>query len=60
MKPSPEQMDHIYSAWCQALPPLQVAKALRLVPTTVITEYVRLDDAHRPTHVAPVMGPSSD
>jgi hypothetical protein len=34
----------IYSAWCQALPPLQVAKALRLKPETVITEYVRLDD----------------
>lgn len=37
----------IYSAWCQGLPPLQVAKALRLKPETVITEYVRLDDAHR-------------
>ena len=34
----------IYSAWCQAMPPLQVAKALRLVPATVISEYVRLDD----------------
>jgi hypothetical protein len=34
----------IYSAWCQGLPPLQVAKALRLVPMTVISEYVRLDD----------------
>lgn len=47
MKPSPEQMANIYSAWCQALPPLQVAKALRLVPMTVITEYVRLDDLAR-------------
>lgn len=37
----------IYSAWCQAMPPLQVAKALRLVPATVIAEYVRLDDEAR-------------
>ena len=37
----------IYSAWCQAMPPLQVAKALGLVPITVITEYVRLDDEAR-------------
>jgi hypothetical protein len=37
----------IYSAWCQAMPPLQVAKALRLKPETVITEYVRLDDQAR-------------
>ena len=37
----------IYSAWCQAMPPLQVAKALRLVPATVIAEYVRLDDESR-------------
>lgn len=37
----------IYSAWCQGLPPLEVAKALRLVPMTVITEYVRLDDLAR-------------
>jgi len=41
---SVETLADIYSAWCQALPPLQVAKALRLVPSTVITEYVRLDD----------------
>ena len=37
----------IYSAWCQAMPPLQVAKSLGLVPMTVITEYVRLDDEAR-------------
>lgn len=38
---------NIYSAWSQGLPPLQVAQALRLVPLTVITEYVRLDDVAR-------------
>jgi hypothetical protein len=43
----PETLAEIYSAWCQGFPPLQVAKALRLVPLTVITEYVRLDDIHR-------------
>lgn len=37
----------IYSAWCQGFPPLQLAKALRLVPETVIAEYVRLDDLAR-------------
>jgi len=37
----------IYSAWSQSMPPLQVAKALRLVPETVIAEYVRLDDEAR-------------
>lgn len=44
---SADTLADIYSAWCQAMPPLQVAKALRLVPLTVITEYVRLDDEHR-------------
>ena len=44
MKPSPMQMDRIYQAWQQSLPALQVAQALRLVPTTVIAEYVRLDE----------------
>ena len=49
----------IYSAWCQALPPLQVAKALRLVPLTVIAEYVRLDDlARQPTQVTHPVNPS--
>lgn len=42
-----ETLADIYSAWCQGFPPLQVAKALRLVPSTVITEYVRLDDLAR-------------
>lgn len=45
---SVETLADIYSAWCQALPPLQVAKALRLVPETVISEYVRLDDLANP------------
>lgn len=44
---SAETLADIYSAWCQALPPIQVAKALRLVPETVIAEYVRLDDLVR-------------
>ena len=44
---SAETKAEIYSAWCQGFPPLQVAKALRLVPITVITEYVRLDDLAR-------------
>lgn len=48
MRPSAEQMDRIYQAWQRSLPPLQVAKALRLVPATVITEYVRLDDQSNP------------
>lgn len=43
----------IYSAWCQGMPPLQVAKALLLAPLTVITEYVRLDDEHRYYSVSP-------
>jgi hypothetical protein len=46
MKPSAEQMDNIYLAWQQGLPPTQVSKALRLVLSTVIREYVRLDEAH--------------
>jgi hypothetical protein len=46
MKPSAEQMDRIYLAWQQGLPPTEVAKRLRLVPLTVIREYVRLDEAH--------------
>ncbi len=46
MRPSPLQMDSIYQAWQQGLPPTQVAKALRLVLSTVIREYVRLDEAH--------------
>lgn len=33
----------IYSAWSRGLPPIEVAKTLRLAPLTVIREYVRLD-----------------
>jgi hypothetical protein len=44
MKPSPIQLDTIRQAWQMSLPPLEVAKALRLVPATVIREYVRLDE----------------
>lgn len=47
---SPETLADIYSAWCQGFPPLQVAKALRLAPATVISEYVRLDDVARSSH----------
>jgi hypothetical protein len=41
---SVETLADIYSAWCQALPPTQVAKALRIKLSTVIAEYVQLDD----------------
>ena len=44
---TPQTKADIYSAWSQGLPPLEVAKALRLVPMTVISEYVRLDDDAR-------------
>lgn len=44
MKPSPFQMSNIYQAWSRGLPPLAVAAELRLVPMTVIAEYVRLDE----------------
>lgn len=44
MRPSPEQMDRIYQAWQRKLPPITTAQELRLVPLTVIREYVRLDD----------------
>lgn len=44
MKPIPLQIDRIRSMWQQRMPPLQVAKLLRLVPITVIAEYVRLDE----------------
>jgi len=44
MKPSMEQYERIYQAWQQCLPPLYVARQLRLVPLTVISEYVRLDE----------------
>ena len=48
MKPSPAQYGRIYQAWERALPPLAVARALRLAPSTVIAEYVRLDDLTNP------------
>lgn len=48
MKPSPFQMSNIYQAWCRGLPPLEIAAELRLVPITVIAEYVRLDDLSQP------------
>ncbi len=44
MKPSAEQYISIYHAWKASAPPLKVAKALRLVPATVIAEYLRLDE----------------
>lgn len=44
MKPTVDQYARIYNAWQQSLPALQVAKRLRLVPVTVIAEYVRLDE----------------
>lgn len=42
---SPNTRAEIYSAWSRGLPPLEVAKALRLAPLTVIREYVRLDES---------------
>ena len=43
MKPSAHQMSNIYQAYRQGLSPLAAASLLRLVPATVIAEYVRLD-----------------
>lgn len=43
MKPSLFQMSNIYQAYRLGLSPLEAAALLRLVPTTVIAEYVRLD-----------------
>lgn len=43
MKPSPFQMSNIYQAYRSGLSPLEAASLLRLVPSTVIAEYVRLD-----------------
>lgn len=43
MKPSPFQISNIYQCYRAGLPPLAVASLLRLVPATVIAEYVRLD-----------------
>ena len=43
MKPSPFQISNIYQCYRAGLPPLEAASLLRLVPATVIAEYVRLD-----------------
>lgn len=48
MKPSTAQYGRIYEAWARALPPLAVARVLRLASSTVIAEYVRLDDLTNP------------
>jgi hypothetical protein len=48
MKPSPFQMSNIYQAYRQGLSPLEAASLLRLVPSTVIAEYVRLDCLSQP------------
>lgn len=44
---SAETLAYIYSGWCQSFPPIELARLLRLVPQTVIAEYVRLDDLVR-------------
>lgn len=41
---SPETKLNIYSAYQQGLAPSVVAKSLRLAMTTVIAEYLRLDN----------------
>lgn len=43
MKPSLEQYSRIYQGWSKSLSPLSLARTLRLVPATVIAEYIRLD-----------------
>lgn len=48
MKPSPFQISNIYQAYRQGLSPLEAASLLRLVPATVIAEYVRLDCISQP------------
>lgn len=47
MKPSPFQMSNIYLAYRAGMSPLEAAALLRLVPSTVIAEYVRLDCIHQ-------------
>jgi hypothetical protein len=49
MKPSPFQMSNIYLAYRAGMSPLEAAALLRLVPSTVIAEYVRLDCIHQPS-----------
>lgn len=46
MRPSPEQIDRIYQAWQKGHAPTVVAKRLRLAMSTIIAEYVRLDEEH--------------
>lgn len=46
MKPSPFQMSNIYQCYRAGVSPLAAASMLRLVPSTVIAEYVRLDAQH--------------
>ena len=48
MKPSPYQISNIYQCYRAGLSPLTVASLLRLVPATVIAEYVRLDCLSQP------------
>lgn len=43
MKPSHYQMSNIYQCYRAGVSPLEAARLLRLVPATVIAEYVRLD-----------------
>lgn len=43
MKPSLFQISNIYQCYRAGLSPLEAAAMLRLVPITVIAEYVRLD-----------------
>lgn len=43
MKPSPFQISNIYQCYRIGRTPLETASLLRLVPATVIAEYVRLD-----------------
>ena len=59
MSPSPKQMARIQSAWSQAMPPLAVAAELRLVPLTVIREYVRLD-CFNTTNPVPLFQPERE
>lgn len=40
---SSEKKQLIFIGWQHSVPPIQLAKQLRLVPLTVIAEYVRLD-----------------
>ena len=44
MRASNDQYLRIYYAWKKSLPPMQIAKQLKLVPLTVIREYLRLDE----------------